>query len=73
MKTLTDDEIREEAKELRNSRPECIPTNAEIGMNLINHLPIQCKMFHHPYRMISQGALSTKHPLPPKSKRRRKN
>jgi len=60
MKTSTDDEIREEAKELRNSRPECMPTNAEIGMNLINHL-------------ISQGALSTKHPLPPKSKRRRKN
>lgn len=65
MKTSTDDAIREEAaseqerreKELRNSRPECMPTNAEIGMNLINHL-------------ISQGALSTKHQLPSKSKRR---
>lgn len=39
-------------KELRNSRPD-IPTNAEIGMNLISHL-------------ISQGALSAKHLLPPK-------
>ena len=39
-------------KELRNSIPD-IPTNAEIGMNLISHL-------------ISQGALSAKHLLPPK-------
>lgn len=62
MKTSTIDEIREEAaaeqerreKELRNSRPECLPTNADIGMNLIAHL-------------ISQGALSAKHLLPPKS------
>lgn len=46
-------ERREKERQLRNSRPDCMPTNAEIGMNLINHL-------------ISQGALSAKHLLPPK-------
>lgn len=46
-------ERREKEQELRNSRPNCMPTNAEIGMNLISQL-------------IIQGALSAKHLLPPK-------
>lgn len=45
---------REEERLLRNSRPECMPTNAAIGMQLLTHL-------------ISQGALSAKHLLPPKA------
>lgn len=50
---VDEQERREKEQQLRNSRPGTMPTNAEIGMNLINQL-------------ITQGVLSAKHLLPPK-------